>query len=542
MTKFILHSLVSLVFYLSACAEKPIVSRSESPTAKTTVTSTAIKPGDHPDPSVIRVNGTYWAVATTSAWAPAFTLMSSEDLTTWQVRSAVFQKVPAWSDGNYWAPEIVQMDGIYFVYYTAKNKKSKRLCVAVAKAHRPEGPYKDHGPLVCEKVGSIDAATVIDETGQKFLLWKEDGNSQKKPTPIHLQRLSKDGTKLIGTKTATITNDVPWEKNLVEAPFVLKRNDFWYMFYAGSDCCGRECKYAVGVARAKTLLGPWEKNPANPIVASNDLWKCPGHGSVVTNEKGQDIFVYHAYHAKDFNDVGRQMLADGIDWDSKTGWPTINQGLGAGLNFSKIISAAKPSQKRASYEDFSGMLLSPEWLWPYNRPPQYRLDAKNKQLTLIDKNNDAAFVSAVLAKMTFSGDYVTTAVLDRSQQTKSTTAGLAAIGNLDNVIALTYQGGSLILQQIRDKTRTLLATMPLPERLGAKVHLRLTARSGHFFQFSYSLDGRQWNNIGSEIDGGFLPPWDLGIRNALVAGSGSAVFNSFHMEANHMESKVNSWK
>src|ERR671910_1007971 len=97
--------------------------------------------GDHPDPSVIRVDNDYWATATTSQWAPVFPLLHSRDLVNWEQVGAVFEKPPAWSSGSYWAPEIAHDGRRFFIYYTAR-KKSGPLCVAAATATRAEGPYR----------------------------------------------------------------------------------------------------------------------------------------------------------------------------------------------------------------------------------------------------------------------------------------------------------------------------------------------------------------------------------------------------------------
>src|SRR6476646_9562816 len=65
-----------------------------------------VLPGDHPDPSVIKIGDTFWASATTSNWAPAFPLLYSKDLIHWQSSGAVFPKLPEWADYYFWAPEI----------------------------------------------------------------------------------------------------------------------------------------------------------------------------------------------------------------------------------------------------------------------------------------------------------------------------------------------------------------------------------------------------------------------------------------------------
>ncbi|HKQ99033.1 MAG TPA: glycoside hydrolase family 43 protein, partial [Pyrinomonadaceae bacterium] len=262
--------------------------------------------GDYPDPSVIRAGSDYWATATTGGWAPHFSIMHSRDLVNWRVVGAVFQKPPGWVKSDFWAPEIITDRGRYFVYYTARRndgpKKRGTLCVAVATAPAPVGPYTDHGPLVCQiserqNVGSIDPFFVRDENNDPYLIWKADGNDAEpdQPTSIYAQRLSEDGTKLLGKRKEILRNNASWEKHVTEGSFIIRRGGWFYHFYSGNACCGRACDYALGVARSRKLLGPWEKNPANPILDENDAWQCPGHGSIVTTPEGRDFLLYHAY-------------------------------------------------------------------------------------------------------------------------------------------------------------------------------------------------------------------------------------------------------
>src|SRR5579862_6594648 len=65
-------------------------------------------PGDHPDPSIIRVGKDYWATSTSSEWGPQFPLLHSTDLVNWEQKGVVFDHRPEWAVGNFWAPEISQ--------------------------------------------------------------------------------------------------------------------------------------------------------------------------------------------------------------------------------------------------------------------------------------------------------------------------------------------------------------------------------------------------------------------------------------------------
>lgn len=480
--------------------------------AQNTSYTNPVLAGDYPDPSIIRVGQDYWATATTSQWGPVFPILHSRDLVNWRIVGAAMMKRPAWSDGSYWAPEIFADRGRYFIYYTAR-KRGGPLCVAVATANRPDGPYTDRGPLVCQDDGSIDAKPVRDENGKLYLVWKEDGNSRRRPTPIWAQPLSADGTKLIGEKKELIRNDAVWEGNLVEGPFVMQRGDYFYLFYSGNACCGRQCNYAMGVARSRTLLGPWEKNPANPILKGNDEWKCPGHGSIVSDERGRDFLLYHAYDPKDFVYVGRQALLDEVKW-SADGWPVINDGKGPSKQAVSPFGAAETNAEYSFTDEFGGVRLQPGWEWPQANEPAAHLRSGWLYLSpTAEHANDIA--GAVLARTTTRGDYTATTLVDVSGLKPGAYAGLSAYGNPENALGLAVGGGKAILWRREKNQQQNVVAIDAPK--SPMVYLRLSADNGSHFRFAVSGNGKDWQTVG-ETEGAYLPPWDLAVRVALTAG------------------------
>jgi len=498
--------------------------------------------GDFPDPSVIRVGADYWAAATSSEWAPEFPLLHSRDLVNWEVVGSVFRHRPQWSVGSYWAPEISQDRGRFFIYYAAR-KKDGPLCVAVATAARPQGPYTDHGPLVCQEVGSIDPFPVTDETGQRYLLWKEDGNSVSKPTPIWAQPLSADGTRLVGERRELFHNDQAWEKNatlpygnLVEGPAVVRHNGWFYIFYSGNFCCARDCNYMMGVARSRKLLGPWEKNSNNPILRGNDVWKCPGHGTVVEDTRGRDFLLYHAYKADDFVYVGRQVLLDEIDWGAD-GWPTINGARGPSARAKLPLGVAERNAEYSFRDEFTTESLRPGWQWPAVNEPIVRVEpARGGWLTLAPTAEHVTEqAGAVLAHTTTTGDYVATTLVDRSSLSKGERAGLSAYGDSGNALGVMVDdtgGGVQLWRREKNDYKESFVFTQLFRRPSA--YLRMTVREGHLYQFAVSTDGRKWQDVGKEIEGSYLPPWDRGVRVALTAGgvrNASARFGFLSIES-----------
>ena len=501
-----------------------------------------VLPGDYPDPSVIRVGREYWATATTSQWAPIFPLLHSTDLVNWRLVGSVFHTPPSWSAGSYWAPEISEDGGRFFVYYTAR-KRNGPLCVAVADAARPQGPYTDRGPLVCQEVGSIDAAPVRDENGRRYLVWKEDGNSRKLPTPLWAQPMSDDGRTLVGEKQELLRNEAHWEAHLVEGPFILRRGDWFYMFYSADACCGRRCDYKLGVARAQRLLGPWERHPRNPILAANAHWKCPGHGSIVTDPRQRTFLLYHAYHPSDFEYVGRQGLLDEVTWDAQ-GWPVINESRGPSRDAPSPAGKVTRIMPPLIGDDFQKGALDPAWQWPWDQSERPTVHpSRGGWLQLRTAGAAAAPGVAVAARPTRAGSYVATTTVDVSSISAGARAWLAAFGSRDNMIGISVEWPqatagiaavnrwTITVGETQKGGQKTLTTDVIEAR--QTVSLQLSATDRTRFDFAVSADGRPWKPVAVQAEGGYLPPWDLSVRVALfVSGppNASARFGMFKVQ------------
>jgi xylan 1,4-beta-xylosidase len=244
---------------------------------------------------------------------------------------------------------------------------------------------------------------VTDENGWRYLVWKEGGNSRNLPTPIWAQRLSRDGLKLIGSRTELIRNDAPWEAKVVEAPFICGA-------VAGSTCSIPAMTAAVlsvimhwVVARSPYLRGPWEKNPANPILKGDETGKCPGRGSIVTDAQGRDYLLYHAYQ-KDSLYVGRQALLDEVKWDANQ-WPTIANGtVPSGLALSPHGNG-KRNTEYSFVDDFTSPRLMAGWQWPHANAPSTRIEQARRGWLALSPASARAHdvIGAIVARSTVSG-------------------------------------------------------------------------------------------------------------------------------------------
>jgi len=282
------------------------------------------------DPGVVRIPGpdgpTFWAACT----GKGFPLFSSRDLVHWKRSGQIFKAStkPAWANGNWWAPEIHRVGTGLVAYFTALSPSRGKMCIGAARALTMAGPWKDIGhPLVCDsRVSLIDANVHRTASGALYLYYKTDGNALRpqQKTIIYGHRLRADGVGFIGKRRALLRNTLAWEGDVVEAPWVIKRGSYFYMFYSGFRYCN--ATYGVGVARSTSPLGPFTKR-SRPILSSNAAWSGPGHNSIVRTG-GRAWMVYHAWQgAHDCGDSGapgRQLLLDPVKW--KGGWPQVRHG------------------------------------------------------------------------------------------------------------------------------------------------------------------------------------------------------------------------
>lgn len=300
---------------------------------------------DFPDPTVIRApDAYYYGYATQTERGGKWIniqLARSADLVHWNYLGDALPVKPAWASKtqDFWAPHVARDGDRYVMYYSAKPDTADErhgLCLAVATAASPAGPFTDIGhPLQCGKEFiNIDPMAFDDPaTGKRLLYW---GSGFK---PIKVQELAPNRTSFAkGSRPVDLVWPNPVKDAfpvLVEGAWVIRRGGYYYLFYSGDNCCGPKADYAVMVARSRSATGPFQTleqatgKPHSIILEKRGYWVAPGHNSIVHDGAGQDWIVYHAVDARrprqkatDEPNTRRVMLIDRIRWVE--GWPVID--------------------------------------------------------------------------------------------------------------------------------------------------------------------------------------------------------------------------
>jgi xylan 1,4-beta-xylosidase len=472
--------------------------------------------GDFADPSIILIGDTYYAAGTSSEWAPHYPIYTSKDLVNWEQIGHVFETMPDWTSGSFWAPELFHHDGTFYVYYTARRKSDNVSVIAVATSKDPRKGFTDRG-IICEWGSeAIDGFVFKDNDGKLYFSWKAYGLEKNRPVSLLASEMTEDALKLKGEPFELLQQG--GKPISAEGQVMTRRGDWYYLFYSTKGCCGRDCDYQLEVCRAKSVKGPWEPSPVNPILSGGDDWKCPGHGTLVTLPDKRDYFMYHAYDAKENVYTGRQGLLGEVVWQDN-GWPVF----AGGPTPSAIATSPFGKQQQAPSpldftDSFDGSKLGLSWQWDLKYPPTVKI--VDGQLHLWPSLIPSPAARTFLGVRVQEGDYTLTATVDRSGPAHE---GIAIYGEANSALALRIEHEVLILSKTEKGESKQLAAAACPP--SEKVHLRMSVRAGNKFSFSSSTDGKEWKAIGEpEIDGAFIPPWDRAPRAGLfVSGKPSYV-------------------
>jgi GH43 family beta-xylosidase len=303
------------------------------PTTKPAYTNPATDK-NWPDPGILYSDGYYWMTHTTGGPNNGWPLYQSTDLVHWTFVKNLLtssNRQAFMDDGAFWAPEIHKVNGQYVLTGTARSTLfADRTVIAIATAPEITGPYTVRPtPIVASSTsGTLDSTVFQDWDGRVYLIWKRQSNSGTAANgSIRMQELDPSNLTQFapGSTEVTLLNNAgggAWEHGIEEAPEMIHRGSYYYLFYSGSTI---NTTYAVGVARATSLTGTYTRYPGNvPILQSNATWGGPGHGAFFQDDDGTWWFYYHARH-QDNPDFGRVQMLDKVVW-SADAWPTFGNG------------------------------------------------------------------------------------------------------------------------------------------------------------------------------------------------------------------------
>ena len=454
--------------------------------------------GDYPDPTIIREGADYYMTHSPFVYSPGFLIWHSKDLVNWEPVCRAMTE----AKGSAFAPDLVKYKDKYYIYFPAAGTNW------VIWASNIKGPWSRPIDL---KVGNIDPGHIVGEEGKRYL-FLSGGN---------MVQLSDDGLSTVGEVKKVYDGwKFPdhWitEGMWLESPKLFKKGDYFYLTVAEGGTAGPATSHMIVSARSKSIFGPWENSPYNPIVhtySADEYWWSKGHGTLIDDVNGNWWVVYHAYE-NGFHTLGRQTLLEPVQWMEDGWYRSVKRVTPVANSETSIESGMELS------DNFSGKNPGLQWT-TWNKLDAAKVSLKNNSLYLSGKGSGPKDAQLLLATAT-DKSYETQVEVTLSN---GSTGGLLLFYNEKAFAGVSSNGKQFTVYENAGKQTTK------PNSLGNHFFLK-TKNAHNLCDILVSRDNLTWETLYTGLDvsgmhhnnyGGFYA-----LRIGLMAaGKASVKFNNF---------------
>ncbi|MEL7534469.1 MAG: glycoside hydrolase family 43 protein [Bacteroidota bacterium] len=473
--------------------------------------------GFNPDPSVIRVGEDYYIATSTFEWFPGVQIHHSRDLANWRLLTRPLDRLSQLDlkgvpdSCGVWAPCLSYDEGTYYLVYS--NVKSfdgvwKDTPNFLISAKDILGPWSD--PIFLNASG-FDGSLFHDNDGRKWYV--STLVDHRKGTffgGIILQEYDPKQACLIGERSLIFEGT---ELGKTEGPHLYFKDGYYYLITAEG---GTEYGHAVSIARSRSLTGPYEMHPFNPILCASNQPEHPlqktGHADIVQTPEGDWWMVFltgRPLTPQGRCNLGRETAIEEIIW--RDDWPWLKTdhklarlSIGPGEAFAssgnthKHLWDFKTDEIDLQYQSLR-VPITEDWLSLSARPAFLRLYGRESLSSLHQQSHIARRVQS------FAIQY--TAALEFAPDNFQQMCGLTVYYNTGHYFYLHLFGERFqsYLNVIRYNNFEMdeLIEEPIPLNRPKRVYLRLVWERAKL-SFWYSLDEERWHQVGGYYDGSIL--------------------------------------
>lgn len=482
-----------------------------------------ILPGGYPDPSICKVDDTFYIVNSTFEYFPGLPIHKSKDLVNWELigyglhRTEQCMKdvnlVDVQSDGGIHAPTIRYNNGTFYiittnVYFNEDSKTTDFVNFIITSKH-PEGPWSE--PHVLEGAPGIDPDIFFDNNGK---VWYVGTHSPKNPNfdgegEIWLQEIDLKNWKLIGKRHFLWRGACGgvW----VEGPHMYKKDNRYYLMVAEG---GTSFNHAVMVAVSDNITGPYIPNERNPILStrhlSYDNWvHSTGHADLIELDDGRWYMVALGIRGDEDrgSNMGRETHLIPVKWErepfwwkeKKYEWPVVAPQTGKVERFNPVpFKGIKQRRNLTFHDNFDTSNLNLEW--NFRRVPLpniYSLNAKKGYLQLYTHPNvikERGRASLMGFRQTES-DFEYLAKMSFNPKSNSSEAGISLFQKDNNFFTLTFvkenSKNSLQLKLAEPDTKPVVLKKEIISQYNKEITFKVISEN-YGYSFYYSLDGNEF--------------------------------------------------
>ena len=474
--------------------------------------------GFHPDPSILRVGDDYYIATSTFEWFPGVLIYHSRDLIHWEFAAAPLNRtsqldlrgVP--NSCGIFAPCLSWCGGVFYLIYTVVHTASSlqdNLNYLVT-CSTIDGEWSE--PIYLNSTG-FDPSLFHDEDGRKWLVNRDcDVRGFQSPRGgILMREYDPRQKRLTGPeyrifRTSGIVG--------AEGPHLYRHNGWYYLMVAEG---GTDCNHVVTVARSRTLQGPYEVDPQNPMLSSRDNPWNPmqkaGHASLVETQNGEWYLAHlvgRPLPSKGRCILGRETALQKVVWNQE-GWLRLADG-----RFEPALETEAPSLPEHPFpslpqrDDFDREELGYPYQTLREPLPESVLTLKERPgwLRLYGRESlHSLYTQSLVARRQQAFRYTAQTKIEYNPQNYHQTAGLVCLYDTDNFFYL-----YLTRAETGEKRVSILCSdlgrISYPVGSGVQVEegalfLRACVKDDQL-RFFFSGDGQAWQPIGPCFDHSIL--------------------------------------
>lgn len=494
-----------------------------------------IFPGFNPDPCICRKGNDYYAAVSTFEWMPGIPVYHSFDLKNWELYTHILtddeavdlKKLP--SAKGIWAPCLTycETEDLFYVAYGIMNSMNARYFDVdnyVITAQDIKGPWSR--PVYLHSAG-FDASLFHGDNGKKYVVsleW-ETREGYEKPGAICMAEYDPSSQEIVGYPRRIWNGGT--DRGCIEAPHLTKRGEYYYLMCAEG---GTGYNHCVTMGRSRHIWGPYEKDPANPIVTSapgqsyerhdpdhlkpnyynpQSILQKSGHGSYVELPTGE-VYLLHLC-ARPFVPelrctLGRETAIQKMCW-TPDGW--LRMADGSNLAKLEVPESSLPETLLPKIPDFDGFDSGElgNWYYAPRIMPHRFADVSARQGYVRIRGQESLtslHKASILARKLTSVHAMVTAKMEFVPQVYQHSAGLVLYYDNMNFLYLrkyyseTLRQSAISVIQLEngEKTEYLDTRIPVKDQ---PIYFRLYIK-GRDTWFAWSYTGEDYEKIGHVFD------------------------------------------
>jgi alpha-N-arabinofuranosidase len=484
--------------------------------------------GCYPDPAITRKGDDYYLVCSSFAIFPGVPIFHSKDLVNWTQIGHVLDRPTQLivhdcgiSAGVY-APAI-KYNPLNDTFYMITTQFSGGFGNIVVKTKDPLKGWSDPYKL---KFEGIDPSLFFDDNGKAYVVHNDAPDKGKELYSGHrvIKIWEYDVTNdqvIAGTDQIIVDGgtDINKKPIWIEAPHIYKKNGRYYLMCAEG---GTGDWHSEVIFVSDSPKGPYVPASNNPILSQRYLnpdrankidWA--GHADLVEGPDGKYYGVFLAIRPNETNrvNIGRETFILPVDWTGE--YPVFENGL---VPMEPKIKMPKgvvnktgqqgffPNGNFTFTDDFTSGKL--DYRWVGLRGPRENFVSftkKGLQISPFAVNIKEVKPTSTLFYRQQHNQFSFATTVDYVPAKETDLAGIVCLQSerFNYVFGVTKKGNETFL--LLERTEKGVSKILASTKIDVKSPVRLQVKSvGNNYEFSYSIDGTNYVNLGGVVSGDIL--------------------------------------